>query len=245
MARPSVVDRLRDRLGREGLRIVLPVSGDRFREVLPETGRGELDAEIGFARGAVLIADGGGEFFARFAGDRAGAPGAGPDPLDHYTRRLVEAAVAEILGPPGEASHYRVLFPFAGAGARVPFQRLGQVAGLPPPGPLGIQVHPLFGPWWAYRGLVLVAADLTEESPLVDSCPGCAAPCVTACPGSAVAREGFVIPACVDHRRAAAECHLSCRARRACPVGEGWRYPDDQVAFHMRASLTTIRARRG
>lgn len=238
----EVLARLRARLEREGLRIALPLDGTRFAAVLGSVGRGAADDLATFCRGAVVIGDGGGDFFARFiAQGRRSA--AASDPLDDYTRGIVERGVADAMGDGGVGVPHRVLYPFAGDGARLPFQRLGEAAGLPPAGPLGLQVHPTFGPWWAYRALVLVAIDLETEPPLAETCPRCEAPCVTACPGEAVTREQFLVAACVAHRLAAVECHASCRARISCPVGEAWRYPAPQLGFHMRASLIKIRER--
>src|SRR5205085_9114313 len=135
---------------------------------------------------AVVVGDGGGDFFARF---RARADGGGAHPLDHYTERVVRAAASRALAGSGIA--HAVLFPFATASPPLPIQRIGLAAGLPPPGPLGLQVHPEYGPWWAYRALVLLGCEVDEEPPLPAPCLGCPAPCVAACPGQAVRPTGF------------------------------------------------------
>jgi hypothetical protein len=40
---------------------------------------------------------------------------------------------------------------------------------------------------------------------------------------------------------------LGCRARRACPVGQGWRYAPAQAEFHMlpfrRNALARLRSK--
>ena len=77
---------------------------------------------------------------------------------------------------------HAVYFPFDGAEPLIPFQRLGRAAGLGGPGPLGLQIHPVFGPWWAYRALVVVDRALPPRPPIGDGCAGCDAPCVAACP---------------------------------------------------------------
>jgi epoxyqueuosine reductase len=119
----------------------------------------------------------------------------------------------------------------------IPFQRLGRAAGLGAPGPLALQIHPQFGPWWAYRALVVLDRRLPPAAPPGDGCAGCPAPCVAACPAAAVARSGFDVRACHAHRLSVVACHESCAARLACIRGPEHRYRDQQLAFHMRASM--------
>src|SRR6185295_8865854 len=94
--------RLRGRLAREGLHIALPLDGARFAAVLGTVGRTTDDDLVAFARGAVVIGDGGGAFFARFVADDRRSV-AIDDPLDEYTRATVERAVVDALGPGGAA----------------------------------------------------------------------------------------------------------------------------------------------
>ena len=83
----------------------------------------------------------------------------------------------------------------------------------------------MFGPWWAYRALLVVDRALPPAAaPPGDGCAGCAAPCVAACPAGAVARAGFDVPACHARRLAAEPCRLSCAARIACVRGPEHRY---------------------
>jgi epoxyqueuosine reductase QueG len=124
-------------------------------------------------------------------------------------------------------------------------QQLGRAAGLPAPGPLALQVHPRFGPWWAYRAFAVVGLALPPEAPLTETCPTCPAPCVTACPGEAVRVAGFSLDRCADRRRLDEKCGYSCAARLACPVGATACYPAAQLRFHMAASLVQIRRSSG
>ncbi|HEY7375056.1 MAG TPA: ferredoxin [Polyangia bacterium] len=194
-----------------------------------------LDGLLAGARAAALVGSGGPAFFDAFAAARAEAADGAPHPLDRYTKRIAEAAVAEALGPLGVA--HAVYFPFDWAEPRIPFQRLGRAAGLGGPGPLGLQIHPVYGPWWAYRALVVVDRELPAQPPIGDGCAGCDAPCVGACPAAAVARAGFSVPACHARRLVAEPCRLSCAARIACVRGPAHRYTDGELAFHMAASM--------
>lgn len=185
------------------------------------------------ARGAVVVGSGGRLFFDRFVAEATEAQDGAPEPLDRYTKRLVQGLAAQTLG----GSVTALFFPFTDSVPALPFQRLGRAAGVGPASPLGLQIHPTYGPWWAYRALVAVDVPLERGRPLGDVCDGCPAPCITACPGDAVARDGFRVSACHAHRRVAAPCRLSCAARVACVRAPDQRYSVEQLAFHMRASM--------
>jgi hypothetical protein len=229
----EVLRRLRERLRAEGLHVVLPMGADAFDAISAAVGAPRLGELLEGARSAVLIGDGGGEFFARFraaTGSEEGTScGNEAHPLDAFTRIRVAVAVREILDAQGIG--FAVFHPFLRERVQLPFQRLGQAAGLPAPGPLGIQVHPTFGPWWAYRALVALSTTLAREAELGAACPSCARPCVNDCAQHASAPDrgarggGTVSAGCGD----------GCGARRRCPVGVAYGYSDDQLAFHTRA----------
>ena len=214
----------------------MPIGPDEFDGACAEIASDlRLDGLLAGARGAVIVGSGGPPFFDGFAGSAPEARDGAPHPLDRFTRRVVEATADGALGPLGVG--HAVYFPFDGAHPVIPFQRLGRAAGLGGPGPLGLQIHPVYGPWWAYRALVVVDRALPPGAPPGDGCAGCSAPCVAACPAGAVARAGFSVAACHARRLSAEPCRLSCAARIACIRGPGHRYPDEALAFHMAASM--------
>jgi len=206
-----LLERLRESFAGGGLFIVLPMDVEMVRELVPG------------ARGAVLVGDGGGTFFSRFLAEGAGEEG---DPLDSYTRRVVRRVVEEL----GEAA-LAIFHPFAGEKVHLPFQRLGMAAGLPAPGPLGVQVHPRFGPWWAYRALVTLAVPVASEGPMAASCPECAGPCVNDCREHAIGGGRWL----AGELRGQIVCSDACGARLRCPVGPDACYSPEQIAFHARA----------
>jgi hypothetical protein len=227
-------------LGAFGLNIWLPLDGRAFDDACaPVAPTLRLESLLPGARAALLVGSAGQAFFEGFARARAADPGdVGRDPLDRYTRAIVTQATRQALEPLG-VTHVEC-FPFLdeqAGGVVVPFQRLGRAAGLAASSPLGLQIHPVYGAWWAYRALIVVDAELPPGAPLFDACAGCPAPCVTACPAAAVQPAGFVVQACHARRLAAAPCHLSCAARLACIRGPEHRYSDEQLAFHMAASM--------
>jgi hypothetical protein len=217
-------------LGALGLNVFLPLTRAAFDAAAGPLALHDL---LPGAAGALIVGSGGSAFFDRFEAEPEALDGA-PHPLDRYTERVVARAVREALEPLGVA--HAAQFPF-GVRPLIPFQRLGRAAGLGGPGPLGLQIHPEFGPWWAYRALIVLDRPLPAAPPPGDGCAGCDAPCVAACPGGAVARGGFDIVACQARRLVAEPCRLSCVARIACVRGPQHRYSDEELAFHMRASM--------
>ena len=223
-------------LGALGLNVLMPLAPPAFDAACaPVTPDVRLDRLLPGARAALVVGSGGPAFFDHFARAAPEAHDSAPNPLDRFTARVVDAAVAAALAPLAVA--HATYFPFAGSAPLIPFQRLGRAAGLGGPGPLGLQIHPVFGPWWAYRALVIVDGELPPAPAPGDGCAGCDAPCVAACPAGAVAVTGFGLSACHARRLSDEACRLSCAARIACVRGPEHRYSDGQLAFHMTASM--------
>jgi hypothetical protein len=218
-----------------GLNVLMPLEPAAFDAACaPVDPSLRLETLLPGARAALVVGSGGRAFFDGFRRAPMARDGRA-HPLDRYTRAVTAAAVPAALAPLGIA--HALHYPFTDAVPTLPFQRLGRAAGLGGPGPLGLQIHPVYGPWWAYRALITVSVPLPRRPAIGDGCAGCDAPCVGACPAGAAQRDGFHVPACHQRRRAAAECRLSCAARIACVRGPDQRYSDDQLAFHMAASF--------
>lgn len=188
-----------------------------------------LSSLASFARSGLLLLSGGAAFFEAFLRERRNEP----DPLDNFTRRSVEALV-EPLRRAG--ARVDVRYPFWNEKSPLPFQAIARAAGLAP-SPLGLDLHPDFGPWMAYRALLLVDAIL-EEDPIVgfEPCASCEAPCIPACPVSAVERRGWDAARCFDHRLAGG-CADGCESRLSCPVGAGHRYPLPVLRYFQASGL--------
>jgi hypothetical protein len=156
------------------------------------------------------------------------------DPLDRWSRRVIEAVAGELGAKP--------LFPFGGP-PFLPFQQWAQRAEPVHPSPIGILIHPRYGLWHSYRGALgfseklAIAAPATVRAPC-ESCTG--RWCLSACPVGAFSDAGYDVAACVGHLRSAAgaDCMgFGCRARRACPVGAEHAYGPEQANFIMAAFL--------
>jgi epoxyqueuosine reductase QueG len=184
------------------------------------------------ARFVILIGNAGPAMFNRFAAERDTRR----DAMDEWTRdvvsRLARGLDAEAVYP------FDVSPPW-------PFLTWARRAGAGHVSPLGLNIHPIYGLWHAYRAALLfpVAFDIPAQNPDPHPCETCVEkPCLTACPVSAFDGKGYDVAACAAHLRTdAGEACMEggCLARHACPVGQDVAYAPAQAAFHMRAFLAS------
>jgi hypothetical protein len=127
-------------------------------------------------------------------------------PLEHYTESTIDAAL------PADArvwyGHRRY------DGAFVPLQRLAVVTGLGALAPSHLVIHPIYGPWFALRAVVIAAGEPVVHAPIDPPCR-CEARCESAL---ASALQGG------DWRAWVA-------VRDACSL-RAWRYTDEQIRYH-------------
>jgi hypothetical protein len=154
------------------------------------------------------------------------------NPLDRWSRRIVSGLAASVGATP--------FFPFGGP-PWLPFLRWARRAEPQHPSPLGLLIHPDWGLWHSYRGLLAFGdrLDLPPADLRPSPCDSCAdKPCLSACPVGAFVPGRYDVPVCKAHigTPAGSDCmEEGCRARRACPVGATTRYGPEEAAFHMRA----------
>jgi hypothetical protein len=160
------------------------------------------------------------------------------DPVDNFFIRTVENTF-------DTDPDYRIIYP---GNHFLPLQDLGKLAGWHHESPLGLGIHPVFGLWFAYRGVIMSNSDFipatddfdtTSESP----CASCdQKPCIPACPADAVTKSGFKIKPCSNYRlEPDSRCQSRCVSRLVCPIGRDHRYLEEQMAYHYGHSLTSIR----
>jgi hypothetical protein len=179
----------------------------------------------------LLVGNVGGSLWPAFSQSPEAGDGA-PDPLNRWTERVIGGIARAVNATP--------LYPFGGP-PYLPFQRWAMRAEAVFPSPLGILIHPDYGLWHAYRGVLAFAERFvlpprTERPRPCDSCVG--RPCLSACPAGAFTGRGYDVPACIAHIAGPAgkPCMAAgCLARRACPVGPAYGYGEAQAGFHMTA----------
>jgi len=181
------------------------------------------------ARFVILIGNAGPEMFRRFARERDPAR----DSMDEWTRDVTGNLARELDARP--------VFPFDKPS--LPFLSWARRGGGGHISPLGLNIHPAYGLWHAYRAALLfpVIFDLPPVSAGSHPCESCTGkPCLSACPVRAFDSRSYDVPACFAHiagPQGAACMDRGCLARHACPVGQGFAYAPAQAQFHMRAFL--------
>jgi len=137
----------------------------------------------------------------------------------------------------------RIIYP---GNTSIPLQQIGRSLGWGVPSPLGLDINPQYGPWFAYRAVFLTQSLLPvtnafriRQSP----CDRCVKkPCLSNCPASAL-RSGALpdLNACVSRRiEDQTGCGLACQSRLACPVGREWRYSEEQLNYHGERSFRSL-----
>jgi len=148
-----------------------------------------------------------------------------PNPMNRWTKRVLD-----VISDDYEA---RAVYPFDEP--YWPFQRLAQKAIGVKASPLGILMHPEYGLWHAFRGLLIFSEThefvsqinvlIQNAQNLIHPCDTCEEkPCLTACPVDAFTGERLEVDKCFTHLDDGAQPHcmsLGCQAA--------------QVKFHMKA----------
>lgn len=199
-------------------------------------GEGPLLADGNPAASLILLGNAGGSIWPAFSRWRTQYNG--PDPLDTWSKEIIYPLVKAL----GGTAYFPSDPPWQ------PFQQWAMRAEGLKPSPLGILIHPEYGLWHGYRGAIgfprAVAKSHARKVVTVGRyvCEGCETkPCLTACPVSAIGMEpaDFAVSACRSHLATPSGqggCMVSgCLARNACPVGPEYRYPPEQLEFHMHA----------
>lgn len=224
------MDATEDRI--EAICAVLVPHGIFLRGVVHFEGDGPDIADGARAGTVVLLGNIGGSIWPAFSRWRAGSGQGIADPLDTWS--------AEVIRPVAERLGGRAYFPSEKPWQ--PFQQWAMRAEGLRASPLGVLIHPEYGLWHGYRGAIgfrerIGVATVPFDGHPCDHCPG--KPCLTSCPVDAVAVTAFDVPACRLHVHSPTGqggCMANgCTARNACPVGAKYRYPAEQLRFHMAA----------
>jgi hypothetical protein len=199
-------------------------------------GEGPLLVDGKYAASVVLLGNVGGSIWPAFS--RWKTLYYGPDPLDTWSKEIIRPLAKALGGMPY----------FPSDPPWQPFQQWAMRAEGLKPSPLGILIHPEYGLWHGYRGAIgfpaMVGKSHAGKVVTVGrhACDVCETkPCLATCPVSAICMDpaDFAVSACRSHLvmpSGQGGCMVSgCLARNACPVGQVYRYPREQLKFHMRA----------
>jgi hypothetical protein len=242
----STLDSIRHAAAPHGLNLVAAIPIARYDHEPAVTEISRASAIDPDARSIVVIGNGGGALWDALKAHASSHPGwwDRANPLDDFTREAIERDVAA----PVRASGVRcvTVYPFESAGPTLNFIALGKVAGVAGPSILGVTVHPVYGPWIAFRAALLLDEDLDSPGDALgfDPCPRCTVrSCIPACPAQAVSADfGWDIPKCLVHRvEDEPDCAPRCHARAGCVLGPEHRYPDDELAYHQMRALRSMR----
>ena len=214
----------------ETIRAALAPHGIFVRGIVGFAGDGPDMADGTCARTVVLLGNIGGSLWQPFSEWRKRHPDIA-DPLDQWSVDTIRP-VAGLLGATAWFPSQRPWQPFQQWAMRAEGIR---------PSPLGILVHPAHGLWHGYRGAIGFADVIDHPGAEIrphpcDHCPD--KPCLTTCPVGAIRPDGFDVLSCRTHLGGEGEgncMRAGCLARNACPVGAEFRYPEEQLRFHMDA----------
>ncbi len=240
----SLLDAIRSAAAASGLNLVSATPADRYDAAVTRDYQAGVIAPG--ARSIVVIGNGGGAFWNAFKNHADENPGwmARDNPLDDFTRAVVERDIAPVLAR--FAFAHTIIYPFISNAPTLNFMQAGKASGLSGPSILGVMVHPVYGPWIAFRAAILLneSIDAPGEAYRFDPCPACVPrTCISSCPAEAVsADKGWDIPKCLTHRvEMEADCAPRCHARAGCVLGPEHRYPDDELAYHQMRALRAMR----
>jgi len=213
-------------LARAGLALSGVLSIADYDSLVPEAWRS--DALAPGARSAIVVGNAGRALWDRFLAAPEFARE--PDPLDAYTRRVLDEAV-RLTTPRAAVGFYAD----QRQGQYLPLVKLAQRAGFGTPGRVGVLIHPVYGPWISIRAVLLAHESLAAAQPAsFEPCSGCPAPCAAACHGQVVGARGVDVAGCYHVRLTNPACALACDARSACVVGPEHAYSRAQIAHHSK-----------
>jgi methylmalonic aciduria homocystinuria type C protein len=149
-----------------------------------------------------------------FSAARASDPdlAAAQHPLELYAERMIDRIAATLPGARVYYSHRTY------DGAFLPLQRLAAAAGIGTLSPTHLVIHPIYGPWFALRAVIVCAGEPPPRS-VPDQVCTCDERCLAAY-RDALVTEG------------PGRWRAWLAVRDACPVGRDHRYSDEQIAYH-------------
>ncbi|HVW29743.1 MAG TPA: hypothetical protein VHC69_30475 [Polyangiaceae bacterium] len=147
-------------------------------------------------------------------------------PLDAYSRLRIGAAVSRLASELGLRHALRYSFDPAPRGVAI--SRLATLSGIGEASPVGLCIHPEYGPWFSLRAAVVFDVEGPAPRAAAPTCSACSTrPCLAA-------REE-VLKTCggvFDRPTFLAHWQTWLAMRDACPIGKAARYSELQIRYH-------------
>lgn len=147
-----------------------------------------------------------------------------PDPLDRWVARRIQRAASQLeVG-------WEVWLEPDPPPRRLPLQRLASLSGFAWLAPSHLVLHPIYGPWVALRGVVVIdAPGPPPVAPLDAACGECAQACKPALAAALAATSSDPIP---SHGQVVRGWRRWVAVRDACRQGQEHRYGEQQLRYH-------------
>jgi len=161
--------------------------------------------------------------------------------IDDYTKIVFKQS--EIHFPQNKIE-FQFVYPFGNDALLLDFMKIGELAGIGVKSLLGILLNPVYGTWISLRGAIISNTETDNyDSPLndFDPCTTCPKPCITACPANTISEKGWDWKKCMEFRVNTETCNNSCFSRRACPYGAEHQYSEQQLAYHHKFVIKSIK----
>ena len=242
MKADSLYNRLEDIFHDSGFNLITRVNvSDYDRQVLPDRRAATL---LPNAKSILLAGFAGKSFWQvlqHFLHENPEFRDTREDWIDDYT--LLKFTLAASFLEDAKAD-YEMTFPFGSGAFALDFLKLGQLGGIGVHSLLGVLIHPEYGPWVSLRGAFVTDLEFNQyDTPisLFNPCPGCSKPCISACPASTISEKGWDWNACMNFRLSKDTCSTNCVSRRACPYGKEHQYSEEQLAYHHKFVLKSVK----
>lgn len=161
------------------------------------------------------------------------------NPIDEFAVKAVDACFQNQYPD----LDYEVIYP---GETVIGLQQLGRLVGWHNDSPFKVGINEKWGSWFAYRAVVLAKSAFIETKSLniKSPCVSCTTHvCVSACPAHALDTNELDFNQCINYRKQEnSKCKNTCLARVSCPVGDEYRYTEEQINYHYSVSMKTIEA---
>ncbi|MGB0590316.1 MAG: hypothetical protein ACPGU1_11600 [Myxococcota bacterium] len=153
------------------------------------------------------------------------------DPVDRHVEATIGALQEAI------PARSKVYFGHVMGDSMVSMVHAAEASGFADRGPAHLAVHPVYGPWFAIRALLVIDHPAVDEPPSSpELCASCSAPCVHALTEAMRLTESADIATGLGPNWRA-----WLAIRDACPVGQGARYSDGQIRYHYALDDSKLR----